>query len=440
MDVLIYDTMFGDITEVRNALETFRKPKKEIEGQKVLILVSSIRSWSETEKKIKIVVEAAKADSEGEDKGSQAEGEGDDEDKGSQAEGEGDGEKPKEDGDSPDLENAENRDEDAKTEYDAEGNALPKPEKAEIVESESEEVPPEFDAWNDEDYVQRIPSAQYQLIKDLEDEVINLNVEQVKTYVICGGLIYGNGENAFYELVKASWRQEPVRLPFYGSGENLVPTIHVKDLVRFSLKISEMMPESKPYHFAFDNTEDRSLKSIIEDLSTSIGSGGIESISGETDLIPKDYQDMFQANLWANTSSFLKPPEQIDGEEAAPADFEWHAEKGIHGCSDKILSEFVTMHSLKPIKIVLIGHKDSGKTHFSSLLGQHYKIPVLCIKKIFSDFPPAPINPKPVDADGNTVEDDFELAADYKDLKEEVDQVLQKVLNGESNVTFALFK
>lgn len=210
--------MFGDITEVRNALETFRKPKKEIEGQKVLILVSSIRSWSETEKKIKIVVEAAKGEGGDDEKGSQADGEGDDEaDADEKADAEGDNEKLKVDGESPDAENAENIDE-AKTEYDAEGNALPKPEKTEIVESESEEVAPEYDAWNDEDYAQRIPSAQYQLIKDLEDEVINLNVEQVKTYVICGGLIYGNGENAFYELVKASWRQEPVRLPFYGSG------------------------------------------------------------------------------------------------------------------------------------------------------------------------------------------------------------------------------
>jgi adenylate kinase len=208
----------------------------------------------------------------------------------------------------------------------------------------------------------------------------------------------------------------------------------VKDLVRFSLKISEMMPESKPYHFAFDNTEDRTLKSIIEDLSTSIGSGGIESISGETDLIPTDYQDMFKANLWANTSSFLKPPEQIDGEDAAPADFEWHAEKGIHGCSDKILSEFVNMHSLKPIKIVLSGHKDSGKTHFSSLLGGHYKIPVLSLKKIFEEFPPPAINPLPIDANNPSQGDDFELAEDYKDLKEEVDQVLNKVLQGQIKV------
>ena len=231
--------------------------------------------------------------------------------------------------------------------------------------------------------------------------MINLGVEQVKTFVICGGLIYGNGEAAFYELVKAAWRQQPLKLPYFGLGDNLVPTIHVKDLVKFSLKISETIPENKPYHFCFDNTEDKNLKSIISSLSSAIGSQGITSIAAEenSDLIPDEWLDMFKANLWANTSSILKPPEPIDGEEAAPAEFEWHAEKGINGCAPKILSEFVSMHSLKPIKIVLSGHKDSGKSYFSELLGEHYKIPVLSVKSIFENFPPKDINfdnPPPV--------------------------------------------
>ena len=37
MDVLIYDTYKGDLNEIKIALETFRKPKKEIESQKVLV-------------------------------------------------------------------------------------------------------------------------------------------------------------------------------------------------------------------------------------------------------------------------------------------------------------------------------------------------------------------------------------------------------------------
>ena len=50
-DVIIYDTLYGDPTEVRTAIQTFQKPGLELENPKVLILLSSIRSWSGISKK-----------------------------------------------------------------------------------------------------------------------------------------------------------------------------------------------------------------------------------------------------------------------------------------------------------------------------------------------------------------------------------------------------
>ena len=359
MDVLIYDTLFGDITEVRKAIETFKKPGKEIESQKVIIQLSSIRSWSNNGKKEKVEVEEVK---EGEGEGGEGE------------EGEDGEPKDPDDEDGNELQNSEEPkaeepvvqyDENGNpieepVEYDADGNIIPKPPKE---EPEEEYVEPVYEAWTDKDYLERMPLEQYEQIKQLEDEVLEMGVENVKTFVICSGLIYGNGENAFYELVKSSWIQDPRELPYYGDGTNLVPTIHVKDLVKFCLKIAETTPENNPYHFAFDNSDDRTLRSIIKSLSKKIGSGGTLSIEGETELIPKDYEDMFKANQWAETSALLRTEEPADGEEAAPPEFEWHAEKGIAGCADKILKEFTEKHNLKPIKIVLSGHSDSGKRH-----------------------------------------------------------------------------
>lgn len=53
----------------------------------------------------------------------------------------------------------------------------------------------------------------------------------------------------------------------------------------------------------------------------------------DTDLIPSEWLDMFKANLWANTSSLLRPPVAEEGEEAPAPEFEWHCEKGISGSS-----------------------------------------------------------------------------------------------------------
>jgi len=47
---------------------------------------------------------------------------------------------------------------------------------------------------------------------------------------------------------------EPNELPYFNSGENKIPTIHIKDLVKFVIKISEAPPENNPYILAIDNS------------------------------------------------------------------------------------------------------------------------------------------------------------------------------------------
>jgi hypothetical protein len=44
-------------------------------------------------------------------------------------------------------------------------------------------------------------------------------------------------------LFKAAWLQAPAKLPYLGEGNNLIPTIHLKDLVKFVIKLSESPPE-----------------------------------------------------------------------------------------------------------------------------------------------------------------------------------------------------
>lgn len=51
-DVLIYDTIYGDPEDVLFALEAYRKAK-ELTGDKVLILVSSLATWTLNDKKVR---------------------------------------------------------------------------------------------------------------------------------------------------------------------------------------------------------------------------------------------------------------------------------------------------------------------------------------------------------------------------------------------------
>ena len=78
--------------------------------------------------------------------------------------------------------------------------------------------------------------------------------------------------------------QFPVELPIYETGENIIPTIHIKDLARIVKRIAENKPEI-PYIFAFDRTKDKSLKNIISSISINIGSGKTQSVPYDKNLI-----------------------------------------------------------------------------------------------------------------------------------------------------------
>lgn len=119
---------------------------------------------------------------------------------------------------------------------------------------EVEEKPIEYTFYEEGDYEARVALPQYQFMREVEDKVLAIKRENVKVFVICPGIIYGCGENTFYPLFKAAWLQEPPKLPYLGEGLNKLPTIHLKDLVRFVVKVGEAPPEGSPYLFAFDQT------------------------------------------------------------------------------------------------------------------------------------------------------------------------------------------
>lgn len=88
-------------------------------------------------------------------------------------------------------------------------------------------------------------------------------------------MIYGCGEDILYPIFKAAWLQEPASLPYLGDGSNMIPMIHMKDLIKFVVKVAENPPEGPPYLLAFDENPDRSQKTMIQNISKGIGSGKV---------------------------------------------------------------------------------------------------------------------------------------------------------------------
>jgi adenylate kinase len=53
----------------------------------------------------------------------------------------------------------------------------------------------------------------------------------ISGHIVCPGLIYGFGEDILNFHLRSAWLGDPHQLPYIGEGDNVIPTIHVKDLV-----------------------------------------------------------------------------------------------------------------------------------------------------------------------------------------------------------------
>ena len=121
------------------------------------------------------------------------------------------------------------------------------------------------------------------LLQTSVPQVYKANTENLKTYVVCAGLVYGLGESedVFHGLFKDAWHCKP--LSHSGDGENVVPTIHVADLCSAVTKIAQdPAPETarQRYVLAVDAGAD-SLKTIVGAIASTVGTGEVAPPTGD---------------------------------------------------------------------------------------------------------------------------------------------------------------
>lgn len=331
-DVLVYDLHTADLKEVEEKLAIFKTAK--IEEQKIIVVVSSVMVWTDTPKKVEKIEEKVRDEDE--------ENENQDKDKDESVDKKGDEEENKE-------------------------------EKTEEVK----EVEPKVLQFEDGDFQTRVPHKDFLKWKAIEDQALALgSKENLSVFIVCAGILYGNGECILEHHFKSAWLESPQQLPYLHPGNNLVPTIHVKDLARITKFIVDTKPESK-YIFAVDNTplNKRKQIDIIQAISAGIGTGEIVSSPSKN-----EHWEMFLSiDLLVKPSALLVPEE-----EGSPP-FEWHALSGISENIYKLNLEFNEKRGLKPIKIFVSGPPACGKSHFSKILSDEYNIPHIKVRDIVEE-------------------------------------------------------
>ncbi len=95
---------------------------------------------------------------------------------------------------------------------------------------------------------QRRPHASLRALQTTENLILqkgNVPKDQLRTYVVWPGVLYGCGEGVLHPLFKAAWKGEQPVLPILEGGKTVLPMIHVRDLAAIVVKISEKKPEQK---------------------------------------------------------------------------------------------------------------------------------------------------------------------------------------------------
>ena len=138
-------------------------------------------------------------------------------------------------------------------------------------ENENEDGKQIYVYWTEKDYLHRKAATQYIEYKYIENEALLLNHKiNIKSYVVCPGVIYGFGEETFYSIFRSALLGFPIEEILLDKGRNIIPTIHMKDLINIISKIIEKKPISH-YILAFDQTKNRTLTNIIKSIYYCIG-------------------------------------------------------------------------------------------------------------------------------------------------------------------------
>jgi adenylate kinase len=263
-DVMVFDMLTSSFDEITNAIHVLKT--QDYDDEKVLVLISSVVTWVNTPPNRKLSKQVE---------------------------------------DSTDTESEVDRPQD-------------------VDNSGLNEAGEMIYPFEESDIEKRIPSPKYQSLKTLENAALAAmkTKENLKVYVLCAGVVYGQGEDAFYPHFKQAWLQKLLSLPIIGTGDNVIPTIHVKDLSNMVKRIAEVKPLHH-YCFAIDRALNQTQREIVESISKGVGSGQVHNIELD-DVVYEEWAEFLTLNIRMKSSTVFEDLVVDNPDENENNDFPWH--------------------------------------------------------------------------------------------------------------------
>lgn len=187
-----------------------------------------------------------------------------------------------------------------------------------------------------QDWKKRWPHPKYADFLSAERYLTTL---PLKLYVMCTGLLYGDGEGALLPLFQSAWSLNPV--PILEENHNVIPTLHVKDMAHGAVAVLSSKPEN-PVFIAHDGSH-TTQHDLIKAINTTFGAG----------RTTKTTDDQFISKYGREVIDWVKFDIELEAEEYAGLDFERHCSNPVEEMQT-LVDEFVTHRLLKPLRIFAI--------------------------------------------------------------------------------------
>jgi len=369
-DVVVYDLHDADFEELEIVLRTLRT--SEIVQDMIFVLISSVGVWARTQREFEQLPEA-------------------------------------------DASNA--------AEETPAADATPAGEEGAQPPDDSKVLPRRPVKLKSEDYVRRLCPPKFLEWRTIESYVLALkSKDTIRPYVVCAGIPYGNGEDAFFGLFKAAWETRD-SLRVIGSGQNYIPTVHARDLARLVRCLIHTTPDLD-YHLAVDRG-DVTQRQLIEAVAREFGIPyEIESVN-ILEAVLAEFADVLTMDLRLEPSSLMiEPPQDTEEsgnidegsekgehaqqddqqdvaegtEEEQPADavdesvvqqrplaFRWWCEAGPVANMEKIACEFCLWRSLRPVRICVVGPAGSCADELAAGLASRFHLPFIASEALLEE-------------------------------------------------------
>jgi len=238
------------------------------------------------------------------------------------------------------------------------------------VEPETVQVP-----FSDTDFRKRIPGPKFLEWKTIETLVMSLNSkENLKTFVLGAGILYGNGEHTFHDIFRSSWLGKTEQIRVIG-GDHKIPTIHVRDLARL---VKHLIEDPSITDNKYILTVDRGIKTQREIID-----GIVRIVSERT--TPVETMDPNEAllveNVDALTLNLIFKPSKVLNK------IKWWSENGLDDENiERSAQEFCKWRKLQPIKIQATAPPGAGLEPLLERLSKYYMIPVIDVDQEVIDW------------------------------------------------------